>query len=175
MTARPATRTRTQVAVVGGGPAGLMLSRLLDLAGIESVVVDNRTIETIESTHRAGILEQDSVRLLVDAGVDRVLRDGHRHEGIDLRFGGVSHRIDFEELVGASCWLYPQTEVVVDLYRARRRDDGDLRYGVSGTEVGDVLDAPRVLVTDAEGHGHDIVADLVVGADGSRSTCRRLV
>ena len=157
---QPASTTRTQVAIVGGGPAGLMLSHLLHQAGIESVVVDNRTAHTIETTHRAGILERDSVRLLVDSGVDRVLRDGHRHEGIDLRFGGVSHRIDFEALVGASCWLYPQTDVFIDLHARRTADGGDLRYGITDTEVLDVLDAPRVRYTDADGARHEIVADL---------------
>ncbi len=100
--------TSTAVGIVGGGPAGLMLSHLLHVAGIESVVVESRTREEIEQTHRAGILERDSVRLLVESGVsDRVLRDGHEHQGIDLRFGGVSHRIDFQGLVGASTWLVP--------------------------------------------------------------------
>ncbi len=112
-----------------------MLSHLLHRAGIEHVVVDNRTASEIETTHRAGILERDSVRLLVETGVyadgeERVLTDGDRHGGIYLRFGGESHHIDFEELVGASVWLYPQTDVFVDLHRARTRDGGDLRYGI---------------------------------------------
>jgi p-hydroxybenzoate 3-monooxygenase len=170
-----ASITRTEVAIVGGGPAGLMLSRLLHLAGIDSVVVDNRTARAIETTHRAGILERDSVRMLVDAGVDRVLRDGHRHEGISLRFGGVSHRVDFEELAGASCWLYPQTDVFIDLYRARTADGGDLRYGVSEAGVSGITDQPTVRYTDPEGRRHEIRAELAVGADGSRSICRGLV
>ncbi|CAN5269941.1 4-hydroxybenzoate 3-monooxygenase [soil metagenome] len=170
------TFTRTQVAIIGGGPAGLMLSHLLHGAGIESVVIDNRSVQQIERTHRAGILERDSVRLLVDSGVsDRVLREGHEHEGIFLRFGGVNHRIDFQRLVGASCWLYPQTEVFIDLHRARARDGGDLRYGITDTDVSNVLDVPTVRYTDAEGIRHQITADLVVGADGSRSVCRPLV
>lgn len=171
-----ASTSRTQVAIVGGGPAGLMLSHLLHVAGIESVVLDTRTAEEIEVTHRAGILERDSVRLLVESGVSgRVLAEGHEHQGIDLRFGGASHRIDFQRLVGASCWLYPQTEVFLDLHRARLRDGGDLRYGVASTQVADVLDRGRVLHTDQEGARHEVLADLVVGADGSRSACRALV
>ncbi|MCK9904969.1 4-hydroxybenzoate 3-monooxygenase [Parafrankia colletiae] len=170
-----ASTTRTQVAIVGGGPAGLMVSHLLHLAGIDSVVIDNRAVRTIETTHRAGILERDSVRLLVDSGLDRVLRDGHRHEGISLRFRGLSHRIDFENLAGASCWLYPQTDIFIDLHRARTADGADLRFGITDTEVVDILNAPRVRYTDATGHRHEIAADLVVGADGSRSICRSLI
>ncbi|WP_028661270.1 4-hydroxybenzoate 3-monooxygenase [Nocardioides insulae] len=171
--------TRTQVAIVGGGPAGLMLSHLLHVAGIESVVLDHRTYDEIATTHRAGILERDSVRLLVDSGAsDRVLTDGHEHQGIDLRFGGESHRIDFQKYVGASCWLYPQTEVFIDLHAARTRDAGDLRYGISGAEVHEVgasSTGPRVTYLDPEGARHEVTAELVVGADGSRSICRDLV
>jgi p-hydroxybenzoate 3-monooxygenase len=153
-----------------------MLSHLLHVAGIESVVLDTRSVEEISATHRAGILERDSVRLLVESGVsDRVLTEGHEHEGIDLRFGGVSHRIDFQHLVGASCWLYPQTEVFVDLHRARVRDQADLRYGLRSTEVLDVVDRPRVRYVDEHGNSHEITADVVVGADGSRSSSRALI
>jgi p-hydroxybenzoate 3-monooxygenase len=175
------TTTRTQVAVVGGGPAGLVVSHLLHGAGIESVVLDHRTVEEIATTHRAGILEPDSVRLLTDTGVyadgpARVLAEGDRHEGIFLRFGGESHRVDFEALVGSSVWLYPQTEVFVDLQAARSRDGGDLRYGVGDVAVGEVDGAEaRVTYRDADGAEHEVVADVVVGADGSRSVCRDLV
>ena len=169
---------RTTVAIVGGGPAGLMLSHLLHVAGIPSVVLDNREVATIETTHRAGILERDSVRLLVESGAsDRVLTEGHEHQGIDLRFSGESHRIDFQELVGASCWLYPQTEVFIDLHRARTRDGGDLRYGITDTAVHDVAGSGPAVVTftDTDGVARRLEAEIVVGADGSRSVCRDLV
>jgi p-hydroxybenzoate 3-monooxygenase len=171
------TLRRTTVGIVGGGPAGLMLSHLLQVAGIDSVVIETRSREEIEHTHRAGILERDSVRLLVESGVsDRVLRDGHEHRGIELRFGGVSHRIDFQSLVGASTWLYPQTDVFIDLANARDRDGGDVRYCVTDTAVVDVTsDRPGMLFTDANGVAHEVRCDVLVGADGSRSMTRSAV
>ena len=168
------TVTNTTVGIVGGGPAGLMLSHMLQLAGIDAVNVDNRTRAEIESTVRAGILEVDSVNMLVDTGVsDRVYRDGHAHAGIDLRFDGASHRIDFQKLVGHSAWLYPQTDVFIDLANARERDGGDVRFGVTDTHVVDVTsDRPGILFTDSEGRAQEIRCDYLVGADGSRSICR---
>ena len=171
------TVLKTQVGIVGGGPAGLMLSHLLSTAGIGSIVVEKRDHETIRTTHRAGILEHGSVRMLTDTGVgSRVLTEGYRHEGIDLRFGGESHRIDFEDLVGESVWLYPQNEVFTDLAAARKRDGGDVRYGVSGTEVTDLTtDTPKIQFTDADGKDHEIHCDILVGADGSAGICRRSI
>jgi p-hydroxybenzoate 3-monooxygenase len=169
--------TRTTVGIVGAGPAGLMLSHLLALSGIESIAIDARSRTEIEHTHRAGILERDSVRLLVDTGVsDRVLVEGHGHKGIDLRFSGVSHRIDFQSLVGASTWLYPQTDVFVDLANARSRDGGDVRFGVTDTQVVDVTSAtPGIVFTEEDGTRREVRCDYLVGADGSRSICRREV
>ncbi|NYD23677.1 4-hydroxybenzoate 3-monooxygenase [Kineococcus aurantiacus] len=179
-TSPPPATHRTRVVVVGGGPAGLLTSHLLHRAGIDTVVLDRRTVHEIETTHRAGILEPDSVRLLTETGVydgggQRVLTEGDRHGGIFLRFGGRSHHVDFERLVGASVWLYPQTEVFTDLHRARTRDGGDLRYGVADVQVHDVETSPRVTYTDADGSPHEVTAEVVVGADGSRSACRNLV
>ena len=172
----PPSSSRTTVGIVGGGPAGLMLAHLLRRDGIASVVIDTRPRAEIETTHRAGILERDSVCLLVDAGVsDRVLTEGHEHRGIDLRYGGESHRIDFGALVGASAWLYPQTDVFLDLANAADRDGGDVRFGVADTAVTDVLDRPRMAFTDAEGVRHEIDCDYVVGADGSRGITRHLI
>ncbi|WP_326600829.1 4-hydroxybenzoate 3-monooxygenase [Rhodococcus sp. PD04] len=174
-----ATRTvvTTEVGIVGGGPAGLMLSHLLAKAGIDNIVVEKRDHETIRTTHRAGILEHGSVSLLTESGVDtRVLNEGHRHDGIDLRFGGESHRIDFRDLVGESVWLYPQNEVFVDLAATRKRDGGDVRYSVCDTEVLDVTtDAPKIRFTESDGTPVEIRCRILVGADGSQSICRKAI
>ena len=171
------TILKTQVGIVGGGPAGLMLSHLLSKSGIDNIVVEKRDHETIRTTHRAGILEHGSVRMLTDTGVsNRVLTEGYRHEGIDLRFGGESHRIDFEDLVGESVWLYPQNEVFTDLAAARERDHGDVRYGVSETSVTDLATGtPKILFTDSDGRDFEIHCDILVGSDGSGGICKRSI
>jgi p-hydroxybenzoate 3-monooxygenase len=171
-----ASTTSTTVGIVGGGPAGLMLSHLLARNQIDSVVVENRTRLAIEQTVRAGILERDSVRMLVESGVsDRVLTEGHEHGGTVLRFAGESHRIDFRALVGESVWLYPQTDVFLDLADARERDGGDVRFGARDVSVDDLLDRPVIRFTDATGTAQEVRCDYLVGADGSRSTCREQV
>ncbi len=171
------TVTDVPVAIVGAGPAGLMLAHLLGRGGVEAVAVDTRSRAEIETTHRAGILEADAARDLVRTGVsDRVLRDGYEHEGIELRFDGRAHRIHFKDLVGESVWLYPQTDVFTDLADARQRDGGVVHFAISDTEVLDVESAsPRVRFTAPDGSRHEIRARYVVGADGSRSRCRELV
>ena len=167
----------TQVGIVGGGPAGLMLSHLLSRAGIGNIVIETRDHETIRNTHRAGILEAGTVRMLTDSGVDgRVLSHGHRHDGIDLRFNGTSHRLDFQELVGESVWLYPQSEIFVDLAAARQRDGGDVRFSVTDTEVLDLDSAvPKIRFTDATGQRCEIHADFIAGTDGSKGICRKAI
>ena len=163
----------TQVAIMGAGPAGLMLSHLLAKAGIESTVIEIRSHQEISETVRAGILEHGSVNMLVDSGVsDRVLRDGDRHDGIELRFNGESHRIDFKDLVGESVWLYPQTDVFLDLAARRKADGGDVRYSVTDTTIHDIEGKPKVWFTDADGVEYELQADFIAGADGSRSHCR---
>lgn len=171
------TPTRTRVAIVGAGPAGLLLSHLLHLDGIESIVIDNRTRADIEKTIRAGILENGTVDLLVESGAsDRVLKEAHRHEGIELQFQGEGHRIDFQKLVGRAVYLYPQHEVLIDLLARRIADGGDIRFEHEALEVldGDTH-TPRVTGKDAAGEPFEIVADVVIGADGSRSVARTAV
>lgn len=169
--------TRTQVVIVGAGPAGLMISQMLHNRGVESVAIDIRTREEIENTHRAGILEAKAVRMLEDENVsERFRTDGYEHDGTDIRVRGVSNRISFKELVGASVWLYPQTDVFIDLADARQRDGGDVRFGVSDVEVldGD-SDQPGVRFTDEAGTTQEVRGDFLVGTDGSRSICRELI
>ncbi|WP_110590261.1 4-hydroxybenzoate 3-monooxygenase [Microbacterium suaedae] len=168
---------RTRVAIVGAGPAGLMLAHLLDHAGIESIVLDSRTRHEIETTVRAGILEQNTVEILRQTGAsDRVDTVGSRHDGIELRFDGAGHRIDFADLVGRGVWLYPQHEVLKDLIAARLAAGQDLRFSTRADEVVDIdSDRPRVLGTGPDGEAIEIEADFVVGAEGSRSITRDAV
>lgn len=168
---------KTQVGIVGGGPAGLMLSHLLAKSGIESIVLEQRSYQEIYETQRAGILEPGSVRMLIDTGVsDRVLIDGVRHEAVNFRFDGENHRLDFAELVGQAVWVYPQTEIWKDLADARARDGGDVRYLTRVTNLANVTTkTPTIHVRDCEGHSGQIQCDIVVGADGSHGICKKVV
>lgn len=171
------TTERTQVAIVGAGPAGLMLSHLLAASGIESIILEQRSREDVEGTVRAGILEQGVVDLMVSTGIStRVLTDADRHDGIDLRFADESHRIDFPSLVGRGVYLYPQHEALIDFIAARLDAGQDLRFGTTVDAAHDVdTTTPRITGTDADGNPFEIVADVVVGADGSRSVVRTAV
>ncbi|MEP7332290.1 MAG: 4-hydroxybenzoate 3-monooxygenase [Terracoccus sp.] len=168
---------KTRVGIVGAGPAGLMLSHLLAREGIDNVAIDNREHGTIAITHRAGILEAGSARMLTETGVDgRILTDGFEHSGIYLRFNGENHHIDFKKLVGQTVWMYPQNDVFIDLAAARERDGGDIRFGVADAEVLDFeTDTAKINFTDADGQAKQIQCEVVVGADGSRSRCRDLI
>jgi p-hydroxybenzoate 3-monooxygenase len=167
---------RTQVGIVGAGPAGLLLSHLLALRGISSVVVDVQTREAIEGTIRAGILEQGTVDLLTRTGLgDRMRRDGAVHHGINLAFRGGLHRIDLAGLSGRSVMVYAQHEVLTDLIARRLADGGDIRFGVTETAVDGVgTDRPTVRFRQ-DGRPETLECDFVVGADGSRTMCRYLV
>ena len=169
-----AKRVRTQVAIVGAGPAGLTLACLLHNAGIESVVIENRSREYVEERIRAGVLEQGTVEVLEAAGVGaRMHREGIVHHGIYLQFAGERHRIPLSDLAdGRSIVIYGQTEVVKDLIEARLEAGLDLRFGVADVSVGEIeSDRPHVRFS----HEHEQVeleCDAIVGADGFHGVCR---
>jgi p-hydroxybenzoate 3-monooxygenase len=169
--------TRTQVAIIGAGPAGLVLSHLLAARGVDSVVLETRDRAAIESTIRAGVLEHGTVDLLTGTGVDtRVLTEGARHDGVELRFGGRGHRIDFAGLVGRSVWLYPQHEVLKDLIATRLAAGADIRFGVADVVPSGVeTDSPAVHFTDAGGRRVELRCDVVAGCDGSAGVSRAAV
>ncbi|MFF2361233.1 4-hydroxybenzoate 3-monooxygenase [Streptomyces sp. NPDC058122] len=141
------------------------------------MVLDARTRDEIETTIRAGILEQGTVEILHETEAsDRVLTVGQRHDGIELHFDGEGHRIDFADSVGRAVWLYPQHEVLKDLVAARLAAGQDLRFGVRADRVENAeSNRPRVVATDADGNTFQIEADVVVGADGSRGVVREAV
>jgi p-hydroxybenzoate 3-monooxygenase len=168
---------RTQVGIVGAGPAGLMLSHLLHLRGVESVVIDVQSRQSIEETIKAGILEQGTVDLMRQTGVgDRMLRDGFVHHGINLAFAGGLHRINLFELTGGrAVTVYAQHEVLVDLIARRLQDGGDVRFEVADTQVEDLETERPTIRFSHEGRQESLECDFVIGADGSRTYTRFLI
>jgi p-hydroxybenzoate 3-monooxygenase len=162
---------RTQVGIVGAGPAGLLLSHLLARQGIASVVLESRSREYVEQRVRAGVLEHPTVELLREVGVgERMDRQGLPHEGISLRFDGEDHRIDFADLTGRGIVVYGQQEVVKDLIARRLADGGDVRFDVQGVAL-DGLTGDPVVRFD----GGELRCDVVVGADGFHGVSRAAV
>src|SRR6266700_3816337 len=168
-------RKRTQVGIVGAGPAGLLLSHLLALRGIDSVVVEIRSRAYCEARQRAGVLEDGSVRLLREAGLaSRLDRQGLAHGGIYLQFAGERHHIDFRALTGGrTVTVYAQTEVVRDLIAQRLAVGGAVHFDASDTEVDHLTsDRPVLRFTDAAGARHEVACDAIAGCDGFHGICR---
>ncbi len=166
---------RTQVAILGAGPAGLVLSHLLAQQGIESVVLELRARGYVEQRIRAGVLEQGTVDLLCAAGVgDRLKREGLVHHGIELRFEGEGHRIALSELTGGrAITVYGQTEVVKDLIRARLAAGGQVLFEAGAVSVHDLDSAtPTVRFFDHDGGAHELRCDVVAGCDGFHGVSR---
>src|SRR5262245_48064277 len=168
---------RTQVAIVGAGPAGLVLSHLLAIQGIDSVVLEHRSREYVEARVRAGVLEQGSVDLLRHMGVgDRMDREGLVHHGLELRFEAQGHRIDLTELSGGrSIMVYGQQEVVKDLIRARLESGGQIFFDAEAVDLVD-LDThhPRVRFRQADATD-EVEADFVAGCDGFHGVSRGVI
>jgi p-hydroxybenzoate 3-monooxygenase len=165
---------RTQVGIVGAGPAGLTLARLLELEGIETVVLEDRSREYVEHRIRAGVLEQRTADLLVDAGVgERLQREGIVHHGVELQFDGERHRIPLTELAnGRSIVIYGQTEIVKDLIAARLESELPLLFEVDAVTIHDLDDPkPRIrFLHDSD--GHELTCDVIAGCDGFHGVCR---
>ncbi len=165
---------RTQVGIVGAGPAGLLLSHLLHRQGIDSIVVENRSRHYVEHRVRAGVLEQRTADLLTECGVgERMKREGLVHHGIELRFGGRGYRIGLSELTGGrSITVYGQQEVVKDLIRARLAAGGQIFFEVNDVSVHDFdSDTPRIRCGHA-GEPLEVECDLIAGCDGFHGICR---
>jgi p-hydroxybenzoate 3-monooxygenase len=165
---------RTQVGIVGSGPAGLVLSHLLYLHGIESVVLENRSRQYVEERVRAGVLEQGTVDLLVEMGVgERMQREGLVHYGIQLRFNGQGHRIDFRELTGGKgITIYAQAEVLKDLNNARLAAGGQVLFEVEEVQVRDLDSAlPKILYRKGS-TAYELQCDFIAGCDGFHGICR---
>ncbi|HZT99202.1 MAG TPA: 4-hydroxybenzoate 3-monooxygenase [Ktedonobacteraceae bacterium] len=165
---------RTRVGIIGAGPAGLMLSLLLLREGIDAVVLESRSREEVESTIRAGVLEQGTADLLTEIGLgERMKREGAIHQGIELRFDGERHRIDFSDLTGGrAITLYPQHEVLKDLIAARLNQGEPILFSVKDVQVFDVS-SPQPLIRFVYEHGPiELQCDFIAGCDGFHGVAR---
>ncbi len=167
---------RTQVGIIGAGPAGLFLAHLLHLEGIEAVVLEAHTRDYIEHRVRAGVLEHATAELMRQTGVgDRLQREGLLHRGVELRFAGRSHRIDFEELTGRSITVYAQQEVIKDLVAARLGYGGEIRFAAEALGI-DGIDTQRPRVRFRHnGAEHELACDFIAGCDGFHGIARASV
>ena len=164
---------RTQVGIIGAGPAGLMLARLLHLQGIESIIIENRSRDYIENRIRAGLIEHWAADLLIDVGVgERMKTEGLLHWGINIGINGDLHRIDFKALVNKRVTIYGQQEVVKDLVQRRLADGGPLLFEVDGVSVHEMTSQrPKIRFTH-EGKAQEIACDFIAGCDGFHGICR---
>jgi p-hydroxybenzoate 3-monooxygenase len=165
---------RTQVGIVGAGPAGLLLSQLLHNEGVGSVVVEAQSRAYVEGRIRAGVLEHGAVRTLIEAGVgERLQREGLVHRGINLNFSGRTHRIDLAELTGGrTVTVYGQHEVVKDLIEARLAAGGDLRFSARDVQIGGLETDTPYLAFAQDGRQQEVACEIIAGCDGFHGTSR---
>jgi p-hydroxybenzoate 3-monooxygenase len=166
--------SRTQVGIVGAGPAGLMLGHLLHLQGIDSVILEKRSRQYVIERVRAGVLEQSTVDLMREVGVgERLALEGLRHDGIYLAFNGARHRIDMAELTGGrAITIYGQNEVVHDLIEARLTTGRPLHFEVEDLSVHDLESPSPAVRFRKDGAAHDLACDVIAGCDGFHGICR---
>lgn len=163
----------TKVAIIGAGPAGLLLGRLLEVAGIDTVILERRSQDYVLGRIRAGVLEQGTVELLDKAGVsDRLHGEGLVHDGVELCFDGERHRVNFRELIGRTVTVYGQTEVTRDLMRARDASGAVTIYEAENVSLHDFArDAPKVRYMK-DGVEHELACDFIAGCDGYHGVSR---
>ena len=166
--------SRTQVGIVGAGPAGLMLGQLLHLRGIDSVILENRSQEYVIERVRAGVLEQATVDLMREVGVGgRLAREGLRHDGVYLAFDGARHRIDMAELTGGrGITIYGQNEVVRDLIEARQASGRPLHFEVEDVSVHDFTSGTPTIRYRRNGVACELTCDVIAGCDGFHGITR---
>lgn len=168
-------KEKTQVGIIGAGPAGLLLSHLLHLQGIESIVLERHSRDDVEAIIKAGVLEQGTVDLMNQIGAgERMMKEGLRHDGIILRFDGRDARIDFPSLTGGkSVMIYAQHDVLKDLVKVRLATGGDIRFEARDVSVLDIdSDTPGIRYRDKEGVVHEIGCDFIAGCDGTQGISR---
>ena len=169
---------RTQVGIIGAGPAGLMLSQMLHLRGIDSVVVEARSRDAIEATIRAGVLEDGTVKLMAAVGAgERMQREGAAHHGFELRFNGQSLRIDLPGLTGGrSIMVYPQHEVLKDLTKVRLATGGQILFETKVTALeGVTTTSPKIHFTANDGQPRTLDCDFIAGCDGGYGVSRAAI
>jgi len=167
---------RTQVAIVGAGPSGLLLGALLHKAGIDAVIIEQRSAEYVLGRIRAGVLEQTTVALLEQAGMaERLHREGLPHDGIELAFDAQLHRIDFMSLTGRCVTVYGQTEVTHDLMQGRAAAGLTTIYEADDVSVHDFDGANPVVRYRKDGQAHEIACDFIAGCDGYHGVTRASV
>ncbi len=168
-------KNRTQVGIIGAGPAGLLLSHILHLQGIESVVLEKSSRDTVEAIIKAGVLEQGTVDLMNQIGAgERMMKEGFHHQGIILRFDGRDERIDFPELTGGkSVMIYAQHDVNKDLIKTRLASGGDIRFEARDVSVYDLDSAaPKIRFRSNGNAVEEITCDFIAGCDGTHGICR---
>jgi p-hydroxybenzoate 3-monooxygenase len=168
---------RTQVGIIGAGPAGLLLSLLLAREGIDSVVLESRSREEIETTIRAGVLEQGTVDLMTEMGLaERMKREGAVHSGIELRFGGEGHRIPLSELTnGRAITLYPQHEVLKDCIAALLHQGKPLLFNVQDVHLSDVSSEQPLIQFVHDQEQVELHCDFIAGCDGFHGVSRSAI
>lgn len=167
---------KTQVAIIGGGPSGLLLSQLLHKRGIDSVVLERKTKEYVLGRIRAGVLERGLLDLMREAGVaERVEKEGYSHDGTLISYGQEMFRMDFKELTGHGVMVYGQTEVTRDLYAARESANGKIEFNVENVVINEADSKAPYVTYEVGGKSRRIDCDFVAGCDGFHGVSRNTI